>query len=827
MSTQPVKPIFIEDLESLVDGSVSENIQNFQQTSQIQNLKQNNDNSDQIKLSQQKVYQQINTPQTEEQSFCVYKVESDQDAQQQMLSPSVQDIIQSQFSSNSKFLQQNKQKSPNQNVQDFDSTNRPEFFNTCNQMLTRLNYGEKEASQQSARKQSQQKYANLSRDIITRNQDIYLQSGTHLTKSSIQSNILSIQRSKSRAKGCTIEKLHQIFDQDFRNETMSDRKRKFIEDYSSEYGCENLKLQRYTFQPQIDKKSNQMAQMKSNQSIAQEGRFSERNRVKQIGFREDNKIMFRTMNGPNEYNETCLQSPGKSVMSVHDKLHKQASVQKEKIKRLQQEQADKYKKYMQSTAINSELSQSKYIRGKSTEKSRNHEGGSQTFKRLYDLGQAKMLDLQRKIEESEKKKVQKDLESVTFQPKIDKRSVYLMSQRDFIKPEERLLKFKKTYENDISQKRKELNRSMRKECPHQPSINEASKNLAGKQRSKSRHDPLNINQLDENGDQQVLFRSLYQDAKQRESSLKKLQYEQLKELKQNMHQRSKSLSKLSQKVEEKLQIQRLNETKVQLYERLFNEKLGSLISQDQNQETIEQPMSTSRSRREGSLKTMKLYAQSREQSIRRLLDIEVKNQEIDKEIKEAKLISDISNVLIDKLRDQKIKELFQKLDMESKGQISYDSLDLSVLSMHEQELLADIFYQIDSEKLILDYQQFKRLLKKKISTLNVDQRNLLLGPSRRDPKFQPTLQSFKPLINEKTQNLALSVRSARSFRGDRDNQKQLYKFLNQEHEQRENTKKQKIRQKQVEEVKDCTFNPKTNKIKNSLGYYSKFINVCK
>lgn len=63
-------------------------------------------------------------------------------------------------------------------------------------------------------------------------------------------------------------------------------------------------------------------------------------------------------------------------------------------------------------------------------------------------------------------------------------------------------------------------------------------------------------------------------------------------------------------------------------------------------------------------------------------------------IKEAKLISDISNELVDRLRETKIKELFKKLDTDNDGIVSFQNLDFKFLEQEEVLLLSPYFMSL-------------------------------------------------------------------------------------------------------------------------------------
>jgi spore cortex formation protein SpoVR/YcgB (stage V sporulation) len=91
---------------------------------------------------------------------------------------------------------------------------------------------------------------------------------------------------------------------------------------------------------------------------------------------------------------------------------------------------------------------------KSKDKSRNlfaTESQDSTFRRLYDQSIVKMMDLQKRIETREKEAKQEEMKEATFHPRLDRKSKYMMSQRDFKPPEERLIHFRKVYDSNLKE----------------------------------------------------------------------------------------------------------------------------------------------------------------------------------------------------------------------------------------------------------------------------------------------------------------------------------------------------------------------------------------
>ena len=133
-----------------------------------------------------------------------------------------------------------------------------------------------------------------------------------------------------------------------------------------------------------------------------------------------------------------------------------------------------------------------------------------------------------------------------------------------------------------------------------------------------------------------------------------------------------------------------------------------------------------------------LYNMSREKSLRRIIDIENKNREDEQSIKEKKVLTDETLKVVDDVRERRIEELFRKFDYDFDGFIKVEDdgqIDVNDLNADEIALLSPIIIKIEKKRLVVDLPKFKRMLVKEIKKMNVDQRNKLMGPPKREPKF--------------------------------------------------------------------------------------------
>ncbi|CDW81029.1 UNKNOWN [Stylonychia lemnae] len=766
MSEKLNQPGIIEDLDIITDISFAEESfrkvannrqmkqDQFQGIKSLQNTKFNDKEND--------LNDHILTPKTEEQSFNI--------SSNLMYSTSNGNPIENIVALSINDVQSN----------DTFTTN--QLFNQSNAFQQHQQTQKKLQATRAAKQQPTEQNRKSRQSILKSKTQIG--QGSNITLKS-KSN----KRSQSR-KGAhnlnEIQQINKIFEQESRNESRSERFKKILEDYSLEHGCENIKLQKFSFVPQIDKKSDEIASKMN-------GRTKSRSRLEQLNTQSnnsENKIMFISRNGSIQKSAFSPQN-----QTVHDRLHQIASLKKDKLMKQQKDQSQKYQKYIQ--AQNSDKNSKLKYQGLQycqSQRSLNRDQTSQAFQRLYDLGQIKLIKQQESIKRREDEQIQLEKQTNTFHPEIDKKSLYMMSQRDFVPPEERLLNIGKQYEIQKHQRQQEYENQQYSELKLMPQINEAIRVIADNKRSKSRQNSLHQNKIQEdfqeefdsihvmrinhdilnnhhsrNGKQTVvcqtarndkdssnfiIFKSLYEDAQQREQSLKKRREEKIDQIRQQSHQRSRSATKFGQQIEEQISQARNKENREDFYSRLYQEKLGSPSFHDNQSLNQSEQVSLTR-KREASQRTDKLYQLSKEQSLKRMSELSQKNKNIDNMQKEAKIISDSSSSLVNQLRDRKIREIFDKIDSNQDGKIKGNDINICQLRNKEVELLADLFMKIDERKLELNFEQFREMAVKKIQSINIQDRNDFFGPEKRESSFKRQEITFKVRINIQYYDLAL------------------------------------------------------------------------
>lgn len=89
-----------------------------------------------------------------------------------------------------------------------------------------------------------------------------------------------------------------------------------------------------------------------------------------------------------------------------------------------------------------------------------------------------------------------------------------------------------------------------------------------------------------------------------------------------------------------------------------------------------------------------------------------------------------SRKLVDKIKAHRIKELFIKLDDDQDGVISAQKIDILGVSNEVIDIITPFLLEIEEKSLVLNYKQFSRMLNDFSKSLNIDEKNILFGPSK-------------------------------------------------------------------------------------------------
>jgi hypothetical protein len=89
-----------------------------------------------------------------------------------------------------------------------------------------------------------------------------------------------------------------------------------------------------------------------------------------------------------------------------------------------------------------------------------------------------------------------------------------------------------------------------------------------------------------------------------------------------------------------------------------------------------------------------------------------------------------SRKLVDKIKAQRIKELFTKLDDDKDGYISAQQIDILGVSNEVIDIITPFLLTIEEKSLVLNYKQFSQLLTDFSKDLNIDEKNILFGPTK-------------------------------------------------------------------------------------------------
>ena len=83
---------------------------------------------------------------------------------------------------------------------------------------------------------------------------------------------------------------------------------------------------------------------------------------------------------------------------------------------------------------------------------------------------------------------------------------------------------------------------------------------------------------------------------------------------------------------------------------------------------------------------------------------------------------------MDQIKETWMWEIFDLIDDDEDGYISPQHIDITTLPNNIIDIITPVLLEIEQEQLTLDHEKFCELLEDLISTLTVEERNILVGP---------------------------------------------------------------------------------------------------
>lgn len=115
-----------------------------------------------------------------------------------------------------------------------------------------------------------------------------------------------------------------------------------------------------------------------------------------------------------------------------------------------------------------------------------------------------------------------------------------------------------------------------------------------------------------------------------------------------------------------------------------------------------------------------------------------------------------SRKIMQKIKVQRCRDLFEKLDNDQDGYISSQKIDILGVSNDIIDLITPLLLKIEQKELILDYSQFYDILDRFARNLTIDQKNLLFGPTKQLTS-RDVMNTFRPRINSKSMHICESI----------------------------------------------------------------------
>lgn len=183
------------------------------------------------------------------------------------------------------------------------------------------------------------------------------------------------------------------------------------------------------------------------------------------------------------------------------------------------------------------------------------------------------------------------------------------------------------------------------------------------------------------------------------------------------------------------------------------------------------------------------------------------NEEIQKETKKAfnqVKTNSVSEKIVDELRYKKLKEIFEHLDNDNDGIISYNKIDISTLTNSDLKKIAPLLIEMEQMQLVLDINAFMDAGNTLIGMLTLDEKNEFINKNNIKPSCEGDLNcTFKPRINRNSQHLVKKMRSTLDPNTSQDSISS--KHVKNCHINNRACKPTK------DEMVECTFHPKITK----------------
>lgn len=301
---------------------------------------------------------------------------------------------------------------------------------------------------------------------------------------------------------------------------------------------------------------------------------------------------------------------------------------------------------------------------------------------------------------------------------------------------------------------------LEKECTFKPQINRVTKKIARSKRLGS-----NSSKHSNNGSQtnKEVFNKLYEDSKEDKKKISTVAHSILKSSTNNSSKQMFNSSR-STKLKD-FKSKRLVYMKKQ--QNIRNEHCKtSLIATRPSRKSIganvNKSKSGTRSRSNGKSVHEDLYIDSK---VRHQRVIDDKCRQIYKERKN-KLQSYLnkkptnyterhrskSRIIMQKIKVQRCKDLFEILDSDQDGRISSQKIDILGVSNEIIDIITPLLLKIEQKALILNYSDFYELLSSFSKNLKTELRKVLFGPIKQI-KSKDVLNTFRPRLNSKSMHI--------------------------------------------------------------------------
>ena len=112
-----------------------------------------------------------------------------------------------------------------------------------------------------------------------------------------------------------------------------------------------------------------------------------------------------------------------------------------------------------------------------------------------------------------------------------------------------------------------------------------------------------------------------------------------------------------------------------------------------------------------------------------------------------------SSKIMQKIKIQRCKDLFKKLDDDQDGYISSQKIDILKVSNEIIDIITPLLLKIEEKGLILNYPQFYEMLTIFSRNLNVEEKSILFGQRKTMAKTQDFSKPLTTRVNSKSLHL--------------------------------------------------------------------------